>query len=502
MNVRDKPSWAVLLLGGGLFLLLMIWTGSGTSALAPAPSPPEILSTDGSRLGSFSPSRPAITATAPFTLYLPAIFRPPEPITPNDTYYSSYQWNLRQIEAPMGWALNTGSDGVIIAVLDTGVDLTHPDLQGKLVAGYDFINNDSDPSDDQGHGTHVAGIAAALSNNSRGIAGVSWGAKIMPVKVLGADGTGSMSAIASGITWAANNGADVINLSLGGSSSSSTLQDAVNYAYNQGVLVVAAAGNWYQKGNPVIYPAAYPHVLAVAATGDQDEHASYSETGDYVDVAAPGGNPTDSNDNNPNHWILSTYWRGRGYGDYLWVVGTSQATPHVAGLAALIWSVNPSLTNDQVEQIIEETAVDLGVPGRDDVFGYGRIDVYAALSRAQTTSALPVRRMTGRSRPQSGSAIAVSAPRLPLRTPPLSEAAFVPGTLLVKFRTGVSDASAAILLSRYPVQVTGEIAGLGVLRLSVPEGREQEIGHLLAQEPFVEYAEPDYYLYALSIPSR
>ncbi|RMF33417.1 MAG: peptidase S8 [Chloroflexi bacterium] len=502
MNVKDKPSWTVLLLGGGLFLLLMIWTGSRTSALSPVLPHQEILSTDSGHPGSSLSSRPSIAATAPFTLYLPAIFRPPEPVTPNDTYYSAYQWNLRQIEAPLGWALSTGSNGVVIAVLDTGVDLTHPDLQGKLVAGYDFINNDSNPSDDQGHGTHVAGIAAALSNNSRGIAGVSWGARIMPVKVLGADGTGPTSGIANGIIWATDHGADVINLSLGGSSSSATLQDAVNYAYNQGVLVVAAAGNWYQQGNPVIYPAAYPHVVAVAATGDQNEHAYYSETGYYVDVAAPGGNPTGSNDNNANHWILSTYWRGAGYGDYLWVVGTSQATPHVAGLAALVWSVKPSLTNDQVEQLIENTAVDLGTPGRDDVFGYGRIDVYAALSRAQTTSALPVRRMTAPPGSQPAPAAAVSATRLPLRTPSLSETAFVPGALLVKFRAGVSAASATALLSRYPVQVTGEIAGLGVLRLSVPEGQEQELSRLLAQEPSIEYAEPDYYLYALSVPSR
>ncbi len=307
---------------------------------------------------------------------------------PDDTYYSAYQWNMPYINAENGWDVTTGSSSVTIAVVDTGVDIGHPDLSSKIVSGYDFVNDDSDPVDDEGHGTHVAGIAAAVSNNGEGVAGVSWGAKIMPVKVLDSTGSGTLSNVASGIIWAADHGAEVINLSLGGSSGSSTLEDAVDYAYNKGALLVAAAGNEYESGNFTIYPAAYDHVLAVGAIGDSDEHAYYSNTGTYVDVAAPGGNPTSSYDTNPNHWILSTYWRGSGY-SYAQIVGTSQAAPHVAGLAALILSVNGSLTNDEVEQTIEDTAVDLGASGRDDTFGYGKIDVAAALAAAQSPTATP-----------------------------------------------------------------------------------------------------------------
>jgi type VII secretion-associated serine protease mycosin len=300
---------------------------------------------------------------------------------PNDTYYASYQWNMTHIGLETAWDTTTGSSGITIAIADTGVDSTHPDLSSKVVAGYDFVNNDSDPSDDEGHGTHVAGIAAAATNNNRGVAGVSWGSKIMPIKVLDSSGSGTHTQIANGILWAADNGADIINLSLGGASSSSTLENAVNYAYSAGCLLVAAAGNEYEDGNPTSYPAALDHVMAVGAVGNEDEHASYSNTGTYLDVAAPGGNPTGSSDSDPNHWIASTYWQGSGY-SYVMIVGTSQACPHVAGLAALVWSVNPALTNDGVQSIIETTAVDLGSPGWDETFGWGRIDAAAAVAAA------------------------------------------------------------------------------------------------------------------------
>ena len=299
--------------------------------------------------------------------------------TPNDPYYTPYQWNLPHINAPAAWDLTTGSSNVTVAIVDTGVDLSHPDLSSKIVAGYDFVNDDSSPQDDQGHGTHVAGIAAAATNNSAGVAGISWGARIMPVKVLDEEGSGYVSDIADGMRWAADHGALIINLSLGGTSQSSTLQSAVDYAYGSGVLIVAAAGNEYEEGNPVGYPAAYPHVMAVAATDDQDGHASYSNTGFYVDIAAPGGDPAGSWDTNPRHWIMSTYWRGGG-ADYEQHSGTSMAAPHVAGLAALVWSRHDGWTNDDVEWAMEYTAVDLGTAGRDDVFGYGRIDAYAAVA--------------------------------------------------------------------------------------------------------------------------
>ncbi len=314
--------------------------------------------------------------------------------TPNDPYYADYQWNLPHINADDAWNTTTGSTGVIIAVIDTGVDLTHPDLASKIVSGYDFVHNDSDASDDEGHGTHVASLAAAASNNNEGIAGVSWGAKIMPLKALDSGGSGSTSDIADALRWAADHGADIANLSLGGSSGSSTLQDAINYAYSAGVLLIAASGNEYLSGNPTTYPAAYTHVLAVAATNDFDGHASYSNSGSYVDVAAPGGDPSSSYDSNPDHWIVGAYWRGSGY-DYAWLAGTSQATPQVAGLAALLLSVNPSLTNDQVESLIRSTAVDVGTVGRDDFAGDGRIDVAAAVTAASGgPTATPTRTVT------------------------------------------------------------------------------------------------------------
>ncbi len=307
----------------------------------------------------------------------------PSTATPSDPYYADYQWQLPFINADTAWDTTTGSNSITIAIIDTGVDQTHPDLAANIVSGYDFVSNDSDPADDEGHGTHVASIAAAVGNNGVGIAGMAWNARIMPVKVLDATGTGALSDVADGIRWAADNGADVINLSLGGPSSSATLEDAITYAYNQGVLVVAAAGNEYESGNPTSYPAAYDHVLAVAATDDTDGHASYSNSGSYVDVAAPGGDPTDSYDSNPEHWIIGAYWQGSGY-NYAWLAGTSQAAPHVAGLAALLLSINPALSPDELETIITDTAVDVQAAGWDEFSGYGRIDAAAAVAAVAT----------------------------------------------------------------------------------------------------------------------
>jgi type VII secretion-associated serine protease mycosin len=427
-----------------------------------------------------------------YYVYLPTLLSNREdvaqPVTPNDTYYSAYQWNLRQIRAPYAWALSTGSGDVIVAVLDTGADLNHPDLQGKLVSGYDVVNNDTDPADDDGHGTHVAGIVAARTNNSRGVAGVSWEGKIMPVKVLDWSGSGTHSQIAEGIRWAADHGAHIINLSLGGESGSSTLQEAINYAYNRGALVVASAGNSYQEGNPVIYPAAYPRVLAVAATGDQDEHARYSETGSYVDVAAPGGNPSGSWDTNSNHWIMSTYLGGSSYAQ---VAGTSQAAPHVAGLAALVWSVRPSLSNAQVEQIIEETAVDLGDSGRDDVFGHGRIDAYSALVSASSAALAAAPTLASPSLP-SAQPFVTPTLRVPVRGTEPTAGEFAASVVLVKFRAGVREGTISSVLGKYSAQAASQIPALGLLRLSVPEGSEMEISERLSEEPAVEYAEPDY----------
>ncbi len=287
-------------------------------------------------------------------------------IVPNDYYYSAYQWNMPKIDAPAAWDSEKGySHDVVVAVVDTGVDLGHPDLDSKMVQGYNFAYDNGNPDDDNGHGTHVGGIVGAESNNSQGVAGVSWGAKIMPVKVLNAWGSGYLSDVANGIIYAADHGADVINLSLGTSYYSGTLQSAVDYAYNKGVTVIAAAGN---SGNSTMsYPAGCNHVIGVGATDQNDSKASFSTYNSSVDVSAPGVS------------IASSWYRGSGY-SYALASGTSMAAPHVAGLAALLLSQDPSHGPDDVESIIKTACDDLGSAGRDDYFGEGRINAQLALS--------------------------------------------------------------------------------------------------------------------------
>ncbi|HZK66065.1 MAG TPA: S8 family peptidase, partial [Chloroflexota bacterium] len=286
---------------------------------------------------------------------------------PDDRLYRQFQWNLRQMQMEKAWEISTGSQEVLVAVLDTGIDRSHPDLEGKLLPGRDMLNDDSNPEDDSGHGTHKAGVVGALSNNGTGVAGISWGARILPVKVLNSSGVGPDSVIARGITYAADEGARVINMSFGSSTSSQLLADAVRYATQKGSLLVAAAGNTARVDNAVIYPAAYPQVLAVAATDENDEVADFSQHHSYVGISAPGVH------------IVSTFWRDAGYGSYVSSSGTSDAAPHVSGLAALIWSVNPGLSPAQVKKIIQDTADDLGTPGNDEYYGTGRINAYKAL---------------------------------------------------------------------------------------------------------------------------
>ncbi|MFQ5409969.1 MAG: S8 family serine peptidase, partial [Anaerolineales bacterium] len=230
------------------------------------------------------------------------------------------------------------------------------------VGGCDFVNRDDTAQDDNGHGTHVAGIAAAASNNGIGIAGVSWGARVMPVKVLSASGSGSYQDVASGIIWAADNGANVINLSLGGSSPSGVLENAVNYATNRGVLVVASAGN---SGNSTPnYPAAYANAFAVAATDSSNNRASFSTFGGFVDIAAPGVS------------IYSTYFDDT----YASLSGTSMSAPHVSGAAALLYSYSQYLdTAAEIRTALESTALDLGSAGWDQYYGHGLIQLHAAL---------------------------------------------------------------------------------------------------------------------------
>jgi subtilisin family serine protease len=305
-------------------------------------------------------------------------------ITPNDNFYQAQQWNLRLIGLPEAWVFTTG-DTIPIAVIDTGIDLDHPDLAAKVwtnagevpgngadddgngyvddVNGWDFAYGDAIPQDENNHGSHVAGILAAHTDNTTGIAGVCWQSPIMPLQALKKDGNGNYDDVAEAIIYAADNGARVLNLSLGGEEYSQALADAVSYARSAGCIVVAAAGNDDYQPTPVLYPAALPETLAVAATTAGDEPWADSNRGPEIDVAAPGVG------------IFSASRSGSYYsGD-----GTSAATPHVSGLAALVWSLQGTLTAEQVTDVITSTIHDVYTPGWDQRTGWGRIDAQAAI---------------------------------------------------------------------------------------------------------------------------
>lgn len=283
--------------------------------------------------------------------------------TPNDPSFGS-QWHLANISAPAGWDITTGSSTVIVAVLDTGIQMDHPDLKGRILPGWDYVNNDSDPSDDHGHGTAVAGTAAAIGNNGVGVTGVAVNAKILPYKVLNSSNYGYYSAWASAIMAAADQGARVINMSMGGTTSSSTLQNAVNYAWNKGSIVVVAAGN--SGSSSPTYPAACTNALAVSATTSSNTRTGWSNYGSYVRISAPGEN------------ILTTH-KGGGYAGWS---GTSFSAPIVSGAAALIVALRPELSNTQIVNALLQGADDLGTAGRDDFYGYGRVNAYKALQVA------------------------------------------------------------------------------------------------------------------------
>jgi serine protease len=299
---------------------------------------------------------------------------------PDDTYYR-YQWHLKRIDMEGAWDLSTG-DGVTVAVVDTGVRQNLTDFdRTRFVAGWDFINNDNDPTDDNGHGSHVAGTIAQSTNNTKGVCGVAFQASIMPVKVLNSSGSGTYAQIIDGINWAVDNGASIINLSLGGSTSSVLLEDAVNSAWNRGVLLVCAAGN--SNTNKPHYPAAYANTISVSATAGNDTLASYSNYGPTIDIAAPGGDSGDYNRDGYPDKILQNTFSGTSTG-YYWYSGTSMACPHVVGVAALIKSKKPELTNVEIRDILFNTADDIGYAGKDTAFGYGMVNALNALQYVES----------------------------------------------------------------------------------------------------------------------
>jgi len=290
---------------------------------------------------------------------------------PNDPGYSS-QWHLPRISAPGGWDLTVGSSSATIAVIDSGIDPFHPDLAANLVPGYNFVAGNTDTRDVYGHGTAVAGAAGAIGNSGIGVAGVAWSSSIMPLVVLDSGGYGTVANVASAITYASDHGVKVINISLAFNGSTSTLENAVNYAWTKGLVIVAAAAN--ASTNTPYYPAALDRVVAVSATDQNDNRASFSNYGDWIEVAAPG---------------VSVYTTANG-GGYLYGSGTSLSSPIVAGLASLVFSLNPGLTNVQVVNLITSKADDLGPTGFDANFGWGRINVQRTLQAAYSAPVMSV----------------------------------------------------------------------------------------------------------------
>lgn len=317
--------------------------------------------------------------------------------TPNDPRLSS-QWGIARIGAPAAWDITRASSSVVVAVVDSGVDPTHPDLAGRVVAGRDHVANDADPSDEHGHGTHVAGIAAASTDNGIGIAGTAPGATILSERVLDSTGSGYMSWIAAGIVHAADSGAQVINLSLSGSTGTRALRDAVLHARAKGAVVVCAAGN--DGSSTLPYPAAYPECITVGATDSSDRRASFSNTGAEVDLVAPGVS------------ILSTV-RGASYASWN---GTSMATPFVSGTAALL--VAQGRDRDAVELALTSSARDLGAAGRDTTFGHGLLQASAAVATPGAAAPAPTTEPVGSEPAPTEPATSEPAPTEPAPTEP------------------------------------------------------------------------------------
>ena len=283
---------------------------------------------------------------------------------PDDPRYPQ-QWNLWDtygINADVAWDLQRGSSSLTLAVIDTGIDFTHPDLAGRILSnGYDFVNGDPNPADDDGHGTMIAGIACANCDNLRGVAGIDWYAGIMPIKALDSNGQGSLDAVVNSIYHAANHGAAVINMSFTSSTFSKMLQDAVEYAHSQGCVMVAAAGN---EGTTLVdYPAGLTYVIGVGSIGEDGQRSYFSNHNTSVDLVAPG----------------EDIWSTRLGGGYGAGNGTSEAAPHVSAAALLVRAEYPGSTPEEVWRRLRDGARDMGSPGYDEEYGWGLLDLYASL---------------------------------------------------------------------------------------------------------------------------
>lgn len=350
-----------------------------------------------------------------------------EKISPNDSHYFN-QWAMfndgtfsqsnavsgADISMEMAWDIEEGDPDLIVAIIDSGVRMSHPEFEDRvwtndeeiedgidndnngyvddLVGGWDFINNDNEPIDDHGHGTNVAGIALATGNNNEGYAGVNWHSKMMVCKALNEENSGSYAAMAGGIYYAVDNGAKVINMSIGGSSLSSTLRDAVDYCYENGVILVACMMNF--NNDVAYYPAAFANCIAVGATNPDDtrtapffwSNTSGSNYGSHIDLVAPGNYMYGLSYN--NDWWYGSYWGG-----------TSQASPLVAGVVSLLLSQNPSLTFDEIRLILADSADDQvgdaseDVAGFDIYHGHGRLNAYRALSH-QIVNTIDIERLS------------------------------------------------------------------------------------------------------------
>ncbi len=318
----------------------------------------------------------------------------PASVTPNDPWYS-FQWNFPPVQAPDAWAVSTGS-GIVVAVVDTGISQAGEDLKCQtFVAPFNAITDTPGSAvDDEGHGTHVAGTIAECTNNSLGVAGIAYGAKLMPIKVLDATGGGYSSDIAQGIDWARTNGAQVINLSLGVTCtttwpgcSSSILDTAIDAATSAGIVVVAASGN---GSSPYVStPANNPNVISVGAVQYDLKRPSYSNYGTGLDIVAPGGSFLDQNGDGDIDGILQETFGDSGWG-YYYGVGTSMAAPHVTAAVAMLKAAHPTATREQITAALLATGQDLGTAGYDDFYGNGLLQINSALTALANPSPVTI----------------------------------------------------------------------------------------------------------------